>query len=543
MSESSTVGAGTVLADRYELTDIIGRGGFGTVWKARQINMDRDVAIKVLPPQFLTLKDVVERFKREAKLASRLRHPNTITLHDYGQHDNLLYIVMELLSGEDLADVLKREGRLPPERIMHIAKQVLKSLAEAHEQKIVHRDLKPENIFLSVVGDDRDHVKVVDFGIAKLLQPTAEDAVEAGTGRRLTLSGSTVGTPTYMSPEQAAGEDVDGLTDLYALGIIMYEAVNGRPPFHNKDPVKVMRSQLFDEVPPLRDPRLRGTLLDRVIQKALQKEPADRFASAAQMLLALAGEPVARPLISGVSLDALDAPATLDLAEETGPNTDDYRTPETLSFAQGIKQPRTIDDDPIPFGVVDAHADTMIPSGTSDRRKSKRRTEQQIDVAGQSVPPGGFTVPEEESPRRTRTRSKAERAKKAVKAAAKKASIVTVIEEAPEDSSEQVILLTRKKTPGVQTAISSDPVELKAIKQEASEDIADVAAEADEEPTAAPDAIEPASEGDEDTWAWSGTDDVPADGAPAPIPRKDGIGLWIVVLFALAAIAAAGFYL
>lgn len=361
MSKSVKLEPGTVLADRYELAEKIGQGGFGAVWRATQMNMDREVAVKVLPPQFMTLEDVVERFKREARLASRLRHPNTITLHDYGQQNDLLYIVMELLTGEDLADVLKEHGKLPADRIIHIARQVLKSLAEAHEQNIVHRDLKPENIFLSVVGEDRDFVKVLDFGIAKLLHPEGSTEKPA---RRLTMSGSTVGTPTYMSPEQAAGEDVNHLTDLYALGVIMYETYNGRPPFYSKDPVKIMRAHLFDVVPPLRDPSLRGTLLDRVIQKALQKDPRDRFQSASDMLLALAGQSVAQPVVHGVSLSDFDEPS----GEFTlAPNTDDVaaRRQSTLTFA-GTPSRESAESDEIPFDAIEGRAKvTETASGSS----------------------------------------------------------------------------------------------------------------------------------------------------------------------------------
>ena len=313
-----TVGPGTILAERYELIDEIGRGGFGMVYRAKQLNMDREVAVKLLPPNFMSIPDVVERFKREAQLASRLRHPNTITLHDYGSHENVLYIVMELLTGEDLADVLKRDGKLPVKRAIKIARQVLKSLSEAHEQGIVHRDLKPENVFLSVVGEDTDVVKVLDFGIAKLASPRPEDAHDE-KNRALTISGSTVGTPTYMSPEQAAGEEVTGQSDLYTLGVILYEMINGRPPFHNRDPVKVMRSHLFDEVPPMRITELQGSVIERVIRKALEKELPDRFQNANEFLLALAGEPVARPKVQGVELrklEELSAPSSE--AEEEG---------------------------------------------------------------------------------------------------------------------------------------------------------------------------------------------------------------------------------
>lgn len=336
---NDTVGPGAVLAERYELIEEIGRGGFGMVFRGRQLNMDREVAIKILPPHFLSIPDVVERFKREARLASRLRHPNTITLHDYGKHENILYIVMELLSGEDLADVLKRDKKLPLKRAVRITRQVLKSLAEAHEQGIVHRDLKPENIFLSEVGEDRDVVKVLDFGIAKLAIPTAADAVD-DKNRALTISGSTVGTPTYMSPEQAAGEEVNGQSDLYTMGVILYEMLNGRPPFHNRDPVKVMRAHLFDECPPMRDETLQHSVIERVIRKAMAKDLEDRFQSANEFLLALAAEPVARPVVQGVDLRRLEESSTPEPAQ--GEDLD----MRTLQFAERVQR----EEDAIPFG-------------------------------------------------------------------------------------------------------------------------------------------------------------------------------------------------
>ncbi len=276
MSDPTPNLSGRVLAERYALTTEIGRGGFGVVYQARQLNMDREVAIKILPPQFMAIPDVVERFKREAQLCSRLQHPNTITIHDYGQHEGLLYIVMEYLRGEDLADLLKRERTIAPQRILAIAKQVLRSLSEAHSHGIVHRDLKPENIFLTQLGEERDVVKVLDFGIAKLAMP----GESADGARQLTMSGSTVGTPVYMSPEQAAGEPVDAQTDLYALGIIMYELACGKAPFNDRNPIKVMRQHLFEPIPPLPDPALRGTLLERIINRALQKDKPLRYLSA-----------------------------------------------------------------------------------------------------------------------------------------------------------------------------------------------------------------------------------------------------------------------
>lgn len=253
------------------------------VYRATQLNVKRDVAIKMIPPEFMQYSDVVQRFEREAKLASQLSHPNTITVHDYGQHDDYLFIVMELLEGEDLADLLNRESTVDPGRIVDIASQVLRSLSEAHKHNIVHRDLKPENIFLTNIGEETDFVKVVDFGIAKLAMP---DNTEE-SGRRLTMDGNTVGTPTYMSPEQAAGGDVDSLTDLYALGVIMFEMACGHPPFDAEDAAKTMRQHIFAEVPEFSKTYLKGSQLEAVVQSALTKEKEDRFQSASDFLHAL----------------------------------------------------------------------------------------------------------------------------------------------------------------------------------------------------------------------------------------------------------------
>ncbi len=301
---------GHILAGRYEIISEIGRGGFGMVYRARQINIGREVAIKVLPPQFMAISDVVERFKREAKLTSQLTHPNTITIHDYGQAENLLFIVMELLDGEDLADVLRREHTLPQARILHIAQQILKSLAEAHQKGIVHRDLKPENIYLCPTSEGDEIVKVLDFGIAKLAQPDSTSL----QGKQLTVTGSTVGTPVYMSPEQAAGEEVDHLTDLYALGIMIYEMACGKPPFHDANPVKIMRSHLFTEVPPfpVTSP-LSGSHLERVVMRALQKEKHLRFQSAREFLTSL---DASKPTITALPSSLISGLHAVSVTEE-----------------------------------------------------------------------------------------------------------------------------------------------------------------------------------------------------------------------------------
>ncbi|MEZ4462308.1 MAG: serine/threonine-protein kinase [bacterium] len=280
---------------------------------------------------------------------------------DWGQSGELLYIVMELLSpAKTSLDLLRAKGRRPagpwPSR-----DKFLKSLAEAHDQGIVHRDLKPENIFLSQVGDDHDVVKVLDFGIAKMALPQAADATDE-KHRSLTISGSTVGTPTYMSPEQAAGEEVDGQTDLYALGIILYEMLDGKPPFSNRDPVRVMRAHLFDEVPQFRDPALRGTVFDRVVRKALAKDKDDRFKTANEFLLAMASDVVAKPLVQGIDLRALDEPSTQEFeapVDKSGP--DSVPNMQTLPFTHAVPRP----EDSIPFNNIPAKSPERVRTGSS----------------------------------------------------------------------------------------------------------------------------------------------------------------------------------
>jgi eukaryotic-like serine/threonine-protein kinase len=277
---------GTTLGGRYQLKELIGEGGFGKVYRGRQLNMERDVAVKVLPPRFAAVDNIVERFRREARLASKLRHPNTITLHDYGRQEDFFYIVMEYLQGEDLADRLKRQRIIDLPVAVRIARQTLESLQEAHELGIVHRDLKPENIFLTQMGIDDNFVKVLDFGIAKLAK-TTPDTID-DKGRQLTVQGNTVGTPAYMSPEQAAGEPVSATSDLYTLGLILYEMVNGSPPFVCDRPIRTMRAHLFDPVPAFSNEELRNTQFESLVRKALAKDEDQRFESAAEFADALA---------------------------------------------------------------------------------------------------------------------------------------------------------------------------------------------------------------------------------------------------------------
>jgi hypothetical protein len=252
------------------------------VFQAEQLSLGKMVALKLLRRELQTDEKLIKRFELEAKNASSLDHPNSIQIIDFGRDEELLYIAMELLPGVDLGQLILREGPLPFSRLGRIMDQVLGALDEAHAHGIVHRDLKPGNIMLVSRRDDPDFVKVCDFGIAK-----AQSSTE---GAGLTLKGLVCGTPEYMSPEQARGEDVDGRSDLYSVGVILYQLVTGELPFSASSPVGILSKHLAEPpMPPsLRKPGLSiPPALESVILHALAKEPADRPRSAEHLRRAL----------------------------------------------------------------------------------------------------------------------------------------------------------------------------------------------------------------------------------------------------------------
>jgi serine/threonine-protein kinase len=230
---------GTTVADRYVIVGRVGAGGMGTVYRAEQAGMGREVALKVLRKDLGRDPDTAARFHREARTLSQLKHPNTVTVFDFGQtSDRLLFLAMELLEGEMLSSRIKRDGPLDVLFATRTACGVLRSLDEAHARGIVHRDLKPDNIFLAKVHgvqpDESEVVKVVDFGIAKIRDG------ERGIDALQTQEGTVFGTPRYMSPEQAQGKPIDGRSDLYAVGVLLFHMLTGRPPFTDDDAVIVM---------------------------------------------------------------------------------------------------------------------------------------------------------------------------------------------------------------------------------------------------------------------------------------------------------------
>lgn len=271
---------GDLIGGRFRILEILGTGGFGTVYRALQENIGRDVALKFLTPVVAKDPINVERFRREAFHVSQLRHPNTITLYDYGQtEDDLAYMVMEFLDGTGLSDLIQNEGAIPLPRAAHIYIQVLKSLSEAHRHGLVHRDLKPENIFLCEMFGEEDYVKVLDFGVAKMTIAEDEETGEED----LTRAGRIFGTPLYMAPEQACAEPITPATDVYALGLLLFEMLTGQPPVTGRNRMDVIHKQIRDPVPILTD-ELKATPLGELIRKACEKDPAHRFPAAPGLL-------------------------------------------------------------------------------------------------------------------------------------------------------------------------------------------------------------------------------------------------------------------
>jgi beta-lactam-binding protein with PASTA domain len=265
-------GQATVINDRYEIHKRIGRGGMADVFSARDLLLDRQVAVKVLFPEFATDANFVERFRREAQSAASLSHPNIVNVYDWGKYEGTYFIVMEEVQGRTLAEVLTTNGQLTSKQAAEIASEVAAALAFAHDNQVAHRDIKPANILIGTNGQ----VKVADFGIAR--------ALNAPTEANLTLVGSVMGTATYFSPEQAQGAQPDPRSDLYSLGIVMYEMVAGKPPFTGENPVSIAYKQVHDAPQPLVQivadvPRS----FEAIVAKLLAKDPQQRYPGGAAL--------------------------------------------------------------------------------------------------------------------------------------------------------------------------------------------------------------------------------------------------------------------
>jgi predicted Ser/Thr protein kinase len=255
---------GEIVAERYELEELVGHGGMSSVYRAHDSLLERYVALKVLHDQYSSDEDFVERFKREARLVARLQHPNIVTVIDRGEQDGRQYIVFEYVEGENVKELVVRKGRLEVREALEIAIEVARALGFAHEHGLVHRDVKPQNVLLN--GDGR--AKVTDFGIARSLD------VEQG----VTQTGTVLGTSNYIAPEQASGKQVDRHSDVYSLGVVLYEMLTGDVPFPGESFVAVALKHVNDPPPSVLD--VRGDIPLRVaeaVERALEKDPEERF--------------------------------------------------------------------------------------------------------------------------------------------------------------------------------------------------------------------------------------------------------------------------
>lgn len=277
---------GREILGQFRILERVGSGGMGAVYKAEQPSMDRLVAVKILHPKLAARKDLVSRFRREARAMSHLTHPNTVRVFLYGQlDDGSLYIVMEFLAGKNLAQYVRADGPLSFERALPVMIQACGALEEAHRQGIVHRDLKPENIFLCTQGGITDYAKVLDFGLAKV----TEREMRPGS-LILTQEGMVFGTPEFMSPEQAQGKTLDPRSDIYSLGVILYELLTGKLPFSARVPMEYISLHVNAVPIPLGDrapSRKFPAGLQEVMDRALAKNPDDRYQTAAEFAAAL----------------------------------------------------------------------------------------------------------------------------------------------------------------------------------------------------------------------------------------------------------------
>ncbi|MDZ4832588.1 MAG: protein kinase [Candidatus Melainabacteria bacterium] len=270
---------GQIVGQHYEILSLIGTGGLGAVYKAHHKLLKKTVAIKFLRPGRQLESNALMRFQREAQAAVGLTHQNIAGVQEFGIHNEMPFLVMELVEGESLAQILKREGALRPVRAMKLLKQLLQALGYAHKKGVIHRDVKPENIIVIKPNSDNEEVKLIDFGIAKMIE--SEELLD------ITKTGEVFGTPYYMSPEQCRGMNVTPRTDIYSAGCVAYEMLSGAPPFTGDAPIKVILKHVNDSPQVLSTPE-NAAGLERVIDRALAKEANNRYSSAVEMLSELA---------------------------------------------------------------------------------------------------------------------------------------------------------------------------------------------------------------------------------------------------------------
>ena len=308
------------LNEEYEIVEELGRGGMAIVFKAKEKQLDREVAIKVLPFSLAFDKEFVERFQREARTSARLEHPNIIPIYRVGKSGRIIYFVMKFLRGKPLSSVLTARGSLPPAEIKKILAEVGRALAYAHKKEIVHRDIKPDNIMF----DEHGHAVVTDFGIAK-----------AASGGKLTGTGMSIGTPHYMSPEQAKAQPLDGRSDLYSLGVVAYQCLTGGVPFDGEDSFSIGYKHIMEEIPTPPLDNLEKRQLFEIVRKMMAKTPAQRFQNADELV---------NVLESGRSV-TFTTDATMAMPSLTGARLASAPT-TPLPRATGTRPPGTAEEAP-----------------------------------------------------------------------------------------------------------------------------------------------------------------------------------------------------
>ena len=322
---------GTVLNNRYLVETKLGQGGFGAVYKGKQTIVGREVALKVLHPDMARDANLVARFRREGAVACNLRDAHTVTTYDFDQTpDGVLYIAMELLTGKSLHDIFYDEAPLPWRRVLRVLEQMCSSLGEAHRQGIVHRDIKPENIYLEDRPGAKDYVKVLDFGIAKIIRGD----IGGNAAPQLTATGQTLGTLEYMSPEQLMGKQLDGRSDLYAMGVLCYELMIGHLPFPEaRGPAELIAAQLkkIPPAPSVANPA--GDIppdVDAIILRMLEKDRNKRYQDVDELsaeigsYLSGAGRPTATGPVAALASGVTPAPIIVSPAGLPAP------TPPTI---------------------------------------------------------------------------------------------------------------------------------------------------------------------------------------------------------------------